>query len=484
MELEKTHALEKVKFAFKTRTATLIFMAVLSAVYSKSMLGNIRTGFMIAGAVFCIVCIALNKFGTIQEKICLFMMASGYAFLFWTGGQPVFFVIMFPMIFIVILDMTKKTTTVSAAACVLVNIIYLIIYFATSDRSQTQFVLVCFAFAMFCTVVAVMLTNLMEKQDIEKIESLTKQNEQQRRMSESIVGESGKILDMLESAQSSVESLTSSIDHSNNAVNEIATSIHMTAESIENQTNMTSRIQSRLEESRMEAGVMREESKNTSQAVEEGVKVLEELRIQADQTAKINEQTKSATAQLEKRIAEVEAIIASIVNISDQTNLLALNASIEAARAGDAGRGFAVVAEEIRKLSEETRSSTETIIQIIGNLTSDVNLANENMIKSAENVVVQNEMIETVNNKFNLISSNVMNLTNSAVSISDKVDEVVSANTEIMDSITNLSASSEEVAASAENSISISDDSVRLMNEMNGYLEQIMKSANEMKALS
>jgi hypothetical protein len=79
---------------------------------------------------------------------------------------------------------------------------------------------------------------------------------------------------------------------------------------------------------------------------------------------------------------EINEVSSFIKEIADETKMLGLNAAIEAARAGEAGRGFGVVAEEIRKLSEQSKSTVPKIKKLTDSIKAKVDEASEKSLAS------------------------------------------------------------------------------------------------------
>ncbi|MCX4342419.1 MAG: methyl-accepting chemotaxis protein [Kineothrix sp.] len=223
-------------------------------------------------------------------------------------------------------------------------------------------------------------------------------------------------------------------------------------------------------------------SRAASQNVEEGTRLVRELKGQAEGVESASKETVEATARLTARVDEVKSIVGDILNISSQTNLLALNASIEAARAGDAGKGFAVVADEIRQLSEQTKDATGRITHIIKDLIEDARSASDSLENSVESINRQTEMIEVAKKKFEEIDGEVGGLTDSIHNMEMTIGEILQATGIIAERITNLSASSEEVAAYSEAGVKTASEAARQMEECGKVLDNIRALSQELKS--
>ena len=129
----------------------------------------------------------------------------------------------------------------------------------------------------------------------------------------------------------------------------------------------------------------------------------------ADVANKASHDAQGSTAEfaaLSESMSRIRDMVDVINSLAEQTNLLALNAAIESARAGAAGKGFAVVAEEVKKLADQTSTSTLSIesevLTVVEQTHNSVN-AMKGLVESlaevnskAQNIAASNEQQSAV----------------------------------------------------------------------------------------
>ena len=131
---------------------------------------------------------------------------------------------------------------------------------------------------------------------------------------------------------------------------------------------------------------------DTCQKLGEYITYMTDTSVSMEKMRETAADTENSIGKLQSAVNEVSEFAQTIGNITSQTNLLALNASIEAARAGEHGKGFAVVAEEVRVLAENSKTASESIRGIIGNigeLLEKVQVSNKRNVSSIEESLMQ-----------------------------------------------------------------------------------------------
>jgi len=236
------------------------------------------------------------------------------------------------------------------------------------------------------------------------------------------------------------------------AVEQVAASAQVIAESSANQNSHASAVSSAMQQ--MSASVA-EVSRNSSeasataqeagQAAVGGTQTVSNTVAIMQEIANASRESAQTIQQLDRSSDQIGRIVAVIDDIANQTSLLALNAAIEAARAGEQGRGFAVVAGEVRKLAERTTSATKEIGSMITNVQQTTQQAVSVMDESSSKVAYGLEVTQQCSMALDLIMAR-------ASEVENRISQIAATATE-------QAASTEEVTRSMGDIVSMVRDS-------------------------
>ncbi len=419
-----------------------------------------------------------------QKKLCSLVLYStgGVVFLAMMcfNVTQVSFIYALPILFSYIAYLNKRLIYISNCVIMAAYIIQCI-RFSMSGEADYRIMVIGTAVMLLSAFATILVVNLLDDFFNENMEAIKDGAKKQQKANDIMSGVAKQLNSKFEEASEMVSVLSSSVSSNDISMKNISESTESTAEAIQKQAQMCSDINNAASKAEEKALEMKEDSDMTRTTIDDGAKVVEDLKCQAQTVDENNSNTVKATRRLSSKVSEVEEIIGSIMSISSQTNLLALNASIEAARAGEAGKGFAVVADEIRQLSEETKDATNKITDIINQLIKDVEMASQSIEISSQSIDIQNNMIEDTKQRFNTIERNVNNLINGIRATESLMKEIVISTGVISDNISQLSATSEEVFASSAEGVEQSELSVEKMEEFENVLSEIKGLSNQLK---
>jgi methyl-accepting chemotaxis protein len=289
--------------------------------------------------------------------------------------------------------------------------------------------------------------------------SLDKMQASIRTIVSGVKSEAGGVGDLVLGSSEYMLSLNSNILNVSEATEQISAGMEETAASAEEMNASLGQLEIAAESIAQKA----QEGSLSSKDIFERAYNLKETAVESQK--KLHEVYDKVSATLTEAIEEAKAVdlISELTDISlsitSQTNLLALNASIEAARAGEAGKGFAVVADQIRKLAEQSRSTTSRIQEVNSTVLDSV----RNLSQSASQLL-----------KF--INSSVL------VDYEDfvKTGELYSEDASYVENlVTDFSATSQELLVSIQNMLEVVDQVTRASYEGASNTSDIAKQVTE-----
>lgn len=198
-----------------------------------------------------------------------------------------------------------------------------------------------------------------------------------------------------------------------------------------------------------------------TQAVQDSIKGMNEIREQIQETSK-------RIKRLGESSQEIGEIVELISDITEQTNVLALNAAIQAASAGDAGRGFTVVAEEVQRLAERSGEATKQIAAIVKTIQTDTQGAVSAMEESTRGVVEGAKLSDAAGQALAEIGEVSQNLAELIENISDATRQQADSATGVAGKMQDILRVTELTTAGTQKTASAVGELAGLATELKG----------------
>jgi methyl-accepting chemotaxis protein len=282
-------------------------------------------------------------------------------------------------------------------------------------------------------------------------------NDELRSLSENLNGMVTGLAEISGQVREGGQSISSSTSEILAAVSQHTQSASQQSAAINETSTTVDEVRAASEQSAQKASEVAEQAERSVQVSDEGTQAVEAIAGAMEQIRERVEAIASDILALSERTQQIGEITGSVNDLAEQSNLLALNASIEAAKAGEHGRGFAVVATEVRNLAEQSKAATAQVSRILAdiqNATSAAVLATEQGTKVVEEGLElsgrADERIRSLAGTIREASHAAQQIAASAHQQSIGMDQISQAMTDVSDSTAQFVAGARQSQQAAE----------------------------------
>lgn len=298
-----------------------------------------------------------------------------------------------------------------------------------------------------------------------------------------ISSSSQKVKDASNELLISAEQSASASEQVTTIIEQVSRSAEKQNQSLENNLSNIQDVAKIFLHTERQTGEISNLAKTTVERAKEGA---ESVIDTVNQIKSVNDSVIEAKKQFHNLMTSMEQIhqiTAVITNITEQTNLLALNAAIEAARAGEYGRGFSIVAEEIRKLAEESQTSTKKIEELVEKIQLEAQQSAEFMGRVSEDAEKSIYITNDSKEKFENIRKSLHDLVPSLNEMVENTKKASNLLEKVTENEVGLVSVAQENAATAEEVTASSEEQLATMEEITSQAEFLAEMAEDLQQL-
>lgn len=288
------------------------------------------------------------------------------------------------------------------------------------------------------------------------------------------------VLETSSNLASMSEEVTASIGEVAKAIQEVSEGATNQSQNAQNGVSEMNGLSYKLDEISANSNEMDKLSISAKELSSKGLSMIDALIEKSKKTKISTSEVNNIVEDMNESTKKINTISETISQITEQTNLLSLNASIESARAGEAGKGFAVVAEEIRKLAEQSKISTEEIKKIISSIQEKSDTAVK-AIKSTEGIVIEQDLaVNETQEIFNKILKSIEIMIDKVNEIKMSIVDVDKKKKITVAEIENISSISQETASASEEVTASTEEITTVMERFTKYADELQLLAEKL----